>query len=167
MWTASAALHLARLEQAADADREGARRAAKQACRGLLKNSKLDKGGFAPGYRLQGTYEWLLGRPRKAEKCWHKSLAVAEELGARYQEAQTRLEIGRRLGDRVELERAEALFAEMGAALDLADARGLLGKGESRADLVVAPEGEALPPGQPVPDAAGVEGVAAPGGQPP
>ncbi|MCJ7797612.1 MAG: hypothetical protein MUQ56_12780, partial [Thermoleophilia bacterium] len=84
--------------------------------------------GFVPGYRMQGTYEWLAGRPRKAEKCWQKSLAVAEELGAGYQEALTRLEIGRRLGDRAELERAEALFGEMGAALDLAEARRLLGR---------------------------------------
>jgi hypothetical protein len=54
---------------------------------------------------------------------------VADRLGARYREAQTRLEIGRRLGDRTELERAETLLAEMGAALDLADARRLLGTG--------------------------------------
>ncbi len=127
LWTASATLNLARLEQAADADREQARRAADQACRGLLKNSKLDKGGFVPGYRMMGTYEWLAGRPRNAEKCWRKSLAVADQLGARYQEALTRLEIGRRLCDRGEVEQAEALFVEMGAALDLAETRHLLG----------------------------------------
>jgi hypothetical protein len=126
LWTASATLNLARLEQAADADREQARRAADHACRGLLKNSRLDKGGFVPGYRMMGTYEWLAGRPRKAEKCWRKSLTLADQLGARYKEALTRLEIGRRLGDTAELEQAEAMFAEMGAAFDLAETRRLL-----------------------------------------
>jgi hypothetical protein len=157
LWTASAALELARLEQATDAEREQARRDAREACRGLLKNSRASPGGFAPGYRYLGTYEWLCGHERKARKAWERSLAVADRLGARYQEAQTRLEIGRRLGDRAELELAEALFADMGAALDLAETRRLLGKGEGAVDLVVASEGEAPPPAQPVPDAAGTE----------
>ena len=128
VWTASAALRLARLEQATAAERETARRAAEQACRRLLKNSRLSQGGFVPGYRHLGTYHWLCGHRGKAHRAWQKSLAVADRLGARYQEAQTRLEIGRCLDDRAELERAEALFAKMGAALDLAGARRLLGK---------------------------------------
>jgi hypothetical protein len=105
LWAVSAELNLTRLEQAEDAEREGARREAKHSCRRLLKNSKLDKGGFVPGYRMQGTYDWLTGRPRKAENRWRKSLAVAEELGARYQEVQ---------------------FEAMGAACDLEETRRLL-----------------------------------------
>jgi len=42
--------------------------------------------------------------------------------------ALTQLEIGRRLRDRTELERAEAEFEEMGAAFDLGEARRLLGR---------------------------------------
>lgn len=51
---------------------------------------------------------------------------MAGAVGSSGQEAQTRLEIGRRLGDRVELERAATMLAEIGAALDLAEARQLL-----------------------------------------
>ncbi len=76
---------------------------------------------------MQGTYEWLRGRPRKAEKCWRKSLDHAEQLGCRYEGALTALEIGRRLGDREQLEHAEAEFADMGAQFFLGQARELLG----------------------------------------
>ena len=51
------------------------------------------------------------------------SLALAARLGARYEGALTELEMGRRLGDRLALERAQAAFEAMGAEHDLAQAR--------------------------------------------
>ncbi len=78
---------------------------------------------------MQGTYEWLRGHPDRAQKWWRKSLDLAIKLGARYEGALTCLEIGRRLGDRAELELAEAEFSEMGAAFDLAEVRRLLDDG--------------------------------------
>ncbi len=134
--TAEATLCLLALEQAGPDERRAALEQAKTACRNLLKHGKGDRGAFVPGYRMQGTYEWLRGRERKARTWWQKSLDLAPELGSRYEEALTRLEIGRRLGDRAELERAEAMFAEMGAALDLAEARRLLGSKEPTQGVV-------------------------------
>jgi tetratricopeptide (TPR) repeat protein len=132
--TGIATAKLSIAERTEDGIRHAALEEAEKAWRVLLKNGKADKGGLPPAYRIKGTAEWLNGRPRKAEKCWQKSLAVAAELGARYEEALTRLEIGRRLGHTAELERAEAMFGEMGAAFDLAEARRLLeqdGRGTS------------------------------------
>jgi len=58
LWTACAALQLSRLEAAIDVDRKPARRAAKEACQGLLKNSRASRGGFVPGYRYLGSMVW-------------------------------------------------------------------------------------------------------------
>jgi class 3 adenylate cyclase/tetratricopeptide (TPR) repeat protein len=100
---------------------------AREACERLLRQGQVDRGAFVLAYRMQGTCLWLEGKQRKAEQWWRKSVALAVEVGARYDEAATRLQIGRRLDDRAELEQAEAMFAEMGAAFDLAEARRLLG----------------------------------------
>jgi hypothetical protein len=137
--TADATVCLLAAEQAEPGDRGVALSQAKAACQALLKHGKGDRGAFVPGFRMQGTYEWLRGHERKARNWWQKSLDLAPELGSTYEEALTRLEIGRRLGDSGELERAEAMFAEMGAALDLAEARRLLGR-EGTEDMGVAVE---------------------------
>ena len=76
--------------------------------------------------RLRGTYEWLRDRPAAAQKWWRRSLALAEEMGQRYDLAITYLEMGQRLGDRVHLERAEAILGEIGAEWDFAQVRKLL-----------------------------------------
>ena len=52
---------------------------------------RCDTTAFVPACRMQGTYEWLRGRPRKAEKWWRRSLDHAEKLGARYEGALTSL----------------------------------------------------------------------------
>ena len=89
--------------------------------------------------RLQGTYEWLAGRAKRAETWWRKSLATAERLGARYEGALTELEVGRRLGDPVALERAATAFEAMGAEHDLAQTRALQrGLDEESASLAAA-----------------------------
>ena len=73
--------------------------------------------------RLRGTYEWLRGKPAAAQKWWQRSLALAEEMGQRYDLGMTHLEMGQRLAERAHLERAEAILAEIGAEWDLARAR--------------------------------------------
>jgi hypothetical protein len=78
--------------------------------------------------RLQGTYESLRGKPAAAQKWWQRSLAPAEEMGFRYDLGRTHLEMGQRLGKRAHLERAEAIFAKIGAEWDLARAREALGR---------------------------------------
>ena len=126
--SADAATALLAAERADDAVKEAALEEAKVACGNLVKHGKFELVALATGYRAQGTYHWLRGELREAEKSWRKSLENAEKLGARYEQALTRLEIGRRLGDRTQLEAAEVALAEIGAAWDLAEARRLLGR---------------------------------------
>ena len=126
IWTAHAAVSLATAEQAEGPGRSRLLNEAKAACRLLLKHGKLDISALVTGYRMRGTYEWLSGHPHKGEKWWRKSLDLAEKLGARYEGALTHLEIGRRLGNPAEMELAEAEFAQMGAACDIAEAQRLL-----------------------------------------
>ena len=85
----------------------------------------MDTTAFVPADRLQGTFEWLRGRPRKAEKWWRRSLDHAEKLGARHEGALTQLEIGRLLGDPVALEKAAVAFEAMGAEHRLTQTRTL------------------------------------------
>ncbi|MHB8868969.1 MAG: tetratricopeptide repeat protein [Thermoleophilia bacterium] len=126
VWTGHAAVSLATVEYADGPQRFSALEDANAACRMLLKHGKLDVGALVPGYRMRGTFEWLRGNPRMAEDWWRKSVALADQLGARWEGALTRLEIGRWLGVRAEIECAEAEFADIGAAFDLAEARRLL-----------------------------------------
>ena len=70
-------------------------------------------------YRLRGNHEWLRGRQGPALTWWRRSLADAEALGAPYDQALARLELGRHGGDAGELEEAEALFRRLGATLEV------------------------------------------------
>jgi hypothetical protein len=62
---------------------------------------------------------------------WEKSLKNAKEMGERYDLAMTHLEMGKCLNDQEHLMQAEAIFAEIGAAFDLAEAQRLLGKAKA------------------------------------
>ncbi len=75
---------------------------------------------------LRGRYEWIRGKSSSAQEWWKKSIKAAEEMGMRYDLAMTHLEMGRRLNDREHLKHAEAMFGEIGAVFDLAQARELL-----------------------------------------
>ena len=99
---------------------------AQRACRAALKQAPKMQAKWPKAIRLQGTYEWLGGKPSVAQKWWQKSLAEAERMGLKYDIGMIHLEMGKRLGDRVHLEKAEAIFAEIGAELDLAKVREFL-----------------------------------------
>jgi tetratricopeptide (TPR) repeat protein len=99
-----------------------------RACRAALKWGKSFQLGKPEALRLQGRYEWLQGNTAQAQGWWYQSLAEAERLGTRYELGLTHLEIGQRSGirasqERSHLEKAEAIFSEIGAQLDLAWAR--------------------------------------------
>ena len=102
---------------------------AKAACRASLKQAPKYRPKWPKAMRLQGTCEWLSGKPANARRWWQRSLAAAERLGLRYDEGMIHLVMGQRLGERAHLEKAEAIFAEIGAAGDLARAQELLGVG--------------------------------------
>lgn len=76
--------------------------------------------------RVRGMLEWRSGKAGAAGRSWGRSLAAAEQVGARYELALTLLEIGRSLGRRPDLERAATIFEEVGAPPALAEARRLL-----------------------------------------
>jgi hypothetical protein len=84
------------------------------------------RSSFLGALRLQGTYEWLRGRPKKARTWWEKSRATAAKLGAHYEGALTELEVGRRLGDQAILVKAAAEFEAMGAEYDSESALSLV-----------------------------------------
>jgi hypothetical protein len=99
---------------------------ARIACKKALKQGKVYRFGLPEAMRLKGTYEWLSGRSVTAKKWWQHSLSLGEELGMRPDLAITYLEMGSRLKDRAYLERAAAIFAEIGGEWDLAQAQKLL-----------------------------------------
>ena len=114
--------YLVAAEQSDKVERAGWLKKARRACKDAQKQGKAFRPGLPEAVRLQGTYEWLRGKPGSAQKWWQRSLTLAEEMGMRYDEGLTHLEMGQRLGERAHLERAEAILAEIGAVWDLARA---------------------------------------------
>jgi class 3 adenylate cyclase/tetratricopeptide (TPR) repeat protein len=123
---ALAVAHLDAAERASGDQRSRALASAQRACRAALRKGRAFRGALPGALRSHGTWAWLNGRPERARRCWEQSVAVAVELGSRYEMALTWAETGRRLGDRESLERATGVFAEIGAELDLAATRGWL-----------------------------------------
>ncbi len=123
-----AEVYFAQAEQLAGADRVVCLRKASQICRAALKQVRYDIEGLPGAHRVQGTYEWLMGRPALAQVRWKRSLAAAEMLGARYELGTTYLEMGLRLRTRDHLEHAEQIFTEIGARTDLSRVHDLLRK---------------------------------------
>jgi hypothetical protein len=118
--------YLLQAEQASQSEKEEWLRKANRACRAALKQVKAWYPGAPEAMLLQGRYEWLRGKPAAARQWWNKSLAAAERIGMRYEAGMTHFEIGHRLDEPEQLEKAEKIFAEIGAELDLAKARELL-----------------------------------------
>jgi hypothetical protein len=73
----------------------------------------------AEAYRLQGTYDWLVGRERQADQWWAKSLALDGEIGQPNEQAMTYREMGRRQGEPDLIEHAKTILVEIGARPDL------------------------------------------------
>jgi hypothetical protein len=96
---------------------------ARQACKEALTYNRRYQPGLPEAQMLQGRYEWLRGRPKAASRWWRQALTTAEARGQRSDLGVIHLEMGRRLGDRAHLERAEAILADVGAEWDLAQAR--------------------------------------------
>ena len=101
-------------------------KAAMSACKEARKSVKLYRGAAVSAYRSQGTYEWLRGRPRRAEKWWRKSVAAGQKTGLDYQLGLTYLEMGKRLKQRARVEAAADIFRRSEAGFDLQEAEALL-----------------------------------------
>jgi class 3 adenylate cyclase/tetratricopeptide (TPR) repeat protein len=122
-------IYLMAAEQTKGRDREELLKKANVACKKALRLARLRRIILPEVTRLQGVYDWLTGKQASAQKHWQRSIALAEEMGMRYELGMTHLEMGQRLKDRNHLEKAEAIFSEIGAEFDLAQTRKLLDVG--------------------------------------
>jgi len=120
--------YLLAAERSDTTNRAGWLKKAENACRNAIGRGKITRFALPEALRLQGTYEWLRSKPSVAKKWWQRSLALAEKMGQRYDLGMAHLEVGQRLGDREHLERAEAMFREVGAEWDLKRAQQALEK---------------------------------------
>jgi len=123
-------LHLAQAyligaEQAGESARGAAMKKAQPACTIALKLAKFDRAAQIAAYRMQGTQEWLKGKPGRAQRWWQRSLGAANALEARYELGLTYLEMGKFLKNFGHLETAESIFEELGARFDWAQAQKL------------------------------------------
>jgi class 3 adenylate cyclase/tetratricopeptide (TPR) repeat protein len=91
--------YLALAERAEGAERDGLLRSAKQACRGLARQVKLDRAAEPAALRLEGTRQWLRRKPRKARDVWGRSITAATTLSLPQELAWSRLELGERTAD--------------------------------------------------------------------
>ena len=94
---------------------------AQAACKALHKFTSVFPIGLPRAWLWQGRYEWLSGHRSKAKQAWQRSLSAAERLMMPYTVALAHFEMGRRAEvndpDRGRhLERAEAIFAQLGTA---------------------------------------------------
>jgi tetratricopeptide (TPR) repeat protein len=122
-------IYIAAAEQTKGRDREESLEKANVAGKNALRSARLRRIILPEAIRLQGVYDWLTGRQASAQKCWQRSIALAEEMGMRYESGMTYLEMGQQLKDRAHLQKAEAIFAEIGAEFDLSQTRKLLEAG--------------------------------------
>jgi tetratricopeptide (TPR) repeat protein len=99
-----------------------------EACQAAVKHNQGWRIALPDAIRLQGIHEWLSSKPEAARASWEQSLTLAKEMGARYDAGLAHFEIGKRLGERAHLEKAEAIFADLGAEWDLAEAKKLTAK---------------------------------------
>ena len=117
-----------------DGNKSGASKYKKQAVKSgkmLLKVAKKAAQHRTESYKLSGVYCWLNNEQKKALTWWRKAMEEGERLGARLELSMVYLEVGKRLlgpeskykmldGIQAEtyLERARALFEEMGLRWD-------------------------------------------------
>jgi tetratricopeptide (TPR) repeat protein len=115
--------YLLAAEQGVGAEKAGWLTKARDACREALKQGKAFRRELPLAMMLQGRFEYVRGKPAAAQRWCQRSLALAKQMEQIYDVGRVHLEIGRRLGQRSHLERAEAIFSNLGAAWDLARTR--------------------------------------------
>jgi class 3 adenylate cyclase/tetratricopeptide (TPR) repeat protein len=106
----------------------GLDRLARRACKLARSFARVFPIGRPRALLWGGLYEWLAGKPARAQKAWQESLAMAQSLEMAYDEALAHYEIGRHTeaGDparQEHLAHAGEIFDRLGAAYDLARAQ--------------------------------------------
>lgn len=105
--------------------------AARQACQALHRYARVFQIGQPRAWLYQGRLEWQSGRPARAFRAWHKSLAMGQRLAMPYEQGLAHYQIGRHLQQTdprrsVHLARAQDIFAGLNAGYDLARTHALL-----------------------------------------
>jgi tetratricopeptide (TPR) repeat protein len=119
VWIAVARAHLMAAEQEGGDGREAQLAESRQACREARKRAGKYRPFQAEAFRLQGTYDWLIGREQQAGQWWQKSLEMANDIEQPYEEAMTYLEMGRRQGKPELLAKAKEILVSLGTRPDL------------------------------------------------
>jgi tetratricopeptide (TPR) repeat protein len=125
-YAAIAEVSLMEWEMASPKNVQNLRRAARQACRALLKLTRVYPRTRPRAWLLWGRYEWLAGLPRSAVTSWQKSLAAGQSLDIPYEAGLTHFELGRHSSGEArarQLDKALELFTELGASYDAAQVR--------------------------------------------
>jgi class 3 adenylate cyclase/tetratricopeptide (TPR) repeat protein len=117
------------VERSSGPERDQWLRQAGPACQDGLKRIKFFRLAGPEAMLLQGRFDWLGGRTSTVRDWWNKSAREAARLGMRYDEGLAHAEMGSRLSDRAELEKAAAIFTDIGARRDLARTTELLNAG--------------------------------------
>ena len=99
---------------------------ARRAWQAARPQARIERVAIVGLERWAGALAWLDGRPGAARSHWERSIGVAQELGARFDEALTHRELGRRAGEPASLQRAAEIFEKVGARGEAAAARALL-----------------------------------------
>jgi tetratricopeptide (TPR) repeat protein len=107
------------------------RAGAQQACQMVRRYARLFPIGRPRACLWQGWWYWLTGRAEQATRLWHQGLAAAQHFQMPYEQGLTYYELGRHLPRsdpqrQVYLQRAIAVFENLGAAYDAAQARDVL-----------------------------------------
>jgi class 3 adenylate cyclase/tetratricopeptide (TPR) repeat protein len=90
-----------------------------RACRRSFKQMRYCPAIAPLVYRVRGGYEWLRGNPTNAQLFWQRSLASADNLGAKYESAKTYFDKGKYTGSAEDVSQADRIFTEIGAIQDL------------------------------------------------
>jgi hypothetical protein len=88
---------------------------AQRACRDALRRAKSYRAGLPEALLLQGRRQWFAGRRGAAKRAWQRGLALARQMGQRYDQARLHGELGGCLGEAIHQRLAERLFEETGA----------------------------------------------------
>ena len=123
VWAGLVEAYVQAAEHTAGSERSQWLQKASLASESALKNARRSRPALAEAMRWRGTYEWLRGNRKSAQKWWQRSAALAAQLGMRYDLAISLLEMGKRLHQRIDLEQAEVILFEIDAEWDLACAK--------------------------------------------
>ena len=112
--------HLYTAQQLTGKKRKQSLKKMKAVLKKVLKKNKKFKCDRHQTISLLGSYKWLTGANKKAEKLWEQALILAKKADAKYDLACIYMEIGEKTGEILHLNKAAELFLTIGAKLNYA-----------------------------------------------